>query len=626
MRPIRLLLPLCALLIAAQCDVCNPPPPPPPSSGGDGVIRMGGRDVAYVLVPEESRLLLLNKKITTRGDCNFFHHHAVAALTTDHDFTLDRDNPQNGTLSATVHTDGLDPDRPEYRDAFEETRGSTFSERDREDIRTNMLEQLDASNFPIITFTARNLSTLEGSGTAEVTVDLKGKQSVTTMNASARWDGDKLIMEGTALLDGAQHDIPVGTFRDCIDPQMTLLMTITLKPGQGGGNLFPDGGDPGPVDAARQFYEPEGECAEMGYEDVRQTLLVRCAGCHNNPPTVGARDPLVTWEDYHWQARLPPPQPMYLAVAERIVDAGFRKMPPEGSTDITGAERAQVLQWIAAGAHPYKCDGNGNPIIPPPPDAGPIPTPPECGDVGYQVARDLVNRYCVPCHVEGGGQVPLDTHEAGLTPSTHPAYPSMTRWRSSYLRMLDQSMPPGSVVPTSGEMELMRRFVAAGAPRYACDADGGVLPDTDAGPPPTTCGTGSYWPTNEHRVTGRSAAEMHPGRNCIECHLEMERAPDDFVVAGTVMRTFHDRDDCESNVPPSGVTVRITDANERIVDLTVNRNGNFYTRFPVQPPYRAEVRYGGRVRRMFTAQMDTNCMNCHTEQGEEGAPGRIVVP
>jgi hypothetical protein len=46
----------------------------------------------------------------------------------------------------------------------------------------------------------------------------------------------------------------------------------------------------------------------------------------------------------------------------------------------------------------------------------------------------------------------------------------------------------------------------------------------------------------------------------------------------------------------------------------------------IKLPYHAKVRQGGRERAMNAPQMVGDCNSCHTQTGQNGAPGRIVVP
>lgn len=60
-----------------------------------------------------------------------------------------------------------------------------------------------------------------------------------------------------------------------------------------------------------------------------------------------------------------------------------------------------------------------------------------------------------------------------------------------------------------------------------------------------------------------------------------------------------------------------------------NRAGNFFRKLKsgrIALPYTEEVSYMGRTHRMFSAQCETSCNACHTTEGRNGAPGRILAP
>ena len=118
---------------------------------------------------------------------------------------------------------------------------------------------------------------------------------------------------------------------------------------------------------------------------------------------------------------------------------------------------------------------------------------------------------------------------------------------------------------------------------------------------------------------------MAPGRNCIACHSQGggEGEGPQFTAAGTVMGGLNDRDMCMGT---SGVTVEITTGTGSVISLTSNGAGNFFTGNGIATPYQVRLVSGGRERKMIGAKTDTNCMNCHTEYGANGAPGRIVAP
>jgi hypothetical protein len=76
------------------------------------------------------------------------------------------------------------------------------------------------------------------------------------------------------------------------------------------------------------------------------------------------------------------------------------------------------------------------------------------------------------------------------------------------------------------------------------------------------------------------------------------------------------------------VVVEITDADGRVFELRPNSAGNFYLEGPdaFTTPYQARVVSGGVERVMMGAQEDGDCNTCHTQDGDEGAPGRIMLP
>ena len=114
---------------------------------------------------------------------------------------------------------------------------------------------------------------------------------------------------------------------------------------------------------------------------------------------------------------------------------------------------------------------------------------------------------------------------------------------------------------------------------------------------------------------------MAPGDNCITCHAGTE-APV-YAIAGTVMGAYRDDTNCDG---VGNTTVEITDANGVVTTIPTTSAGNFYSHKHVATPYNARVVRNGKIRAMATAQTDTNCANCHTAQGMNNAPGRIVAP
>ncbi len=178
-------------------------------------------------------------------------------------------------------------------------------------------------------------------------------------------------------------------------------------------------------------------------------------------------------------------------------------------------------------------------------------------------------------------------------------------------------------------------------------ACGTVDPNRDAGPPdagkpdggsgmlPVTCFSNMRWTEGN---TGKK--EMNPGYACRACHLG-----DNFLgqnpnrvysgkgakfFMGTVYGEFNEADLCSANAVPDGTVVEILDSTGQLkLTLPVDKSGNFESTSvaaQVSLPYKARVRSNGRVRPMGDAQMNGDCNTCHTEQGRENAPGRIVWP
>jgi hypothetical protein len=113
---------------------------------------------------------------------------------------------------------------------------------------------------------------------------------------------------------------------------------------------------------------------------------------------------------------------------------------------------------------------------------------------------------------------------------------------------------------------------------------------------------------------------MRPGEACPTCHAN-------FYLAGTLYPTGHEPDDCDGvDGLTTGATVTVTDSVNNQFILYPNAVGNFYTSRTVVPPFVATVTANGRERSMITPQTIMSCNSCHTQDGLNGAPGRITVP
>jgi hypothetical protein len=148
--------------------------------------------------------------------------------------------------------------------------------------------------------------------------------------------------------------------------------------------------------------------------------------------------------------------------------------------------------------------------------------------------------------------------------------------------------------------------------------DGGD--SVDSGDPfstPVVCTSNVRWTRGD-----RGSRYMHPGGACETCHTTHPDAPT-FGAAGTVYPTAHEPNDCDGI---AGVTVIITDANGSVITLTTNSAGNFYFESPIAMPLRAKVISNGQTREMLEPQMTGDCNSCHTVDGNNAAPGRILMP
>jgi hypothetical protein len=154
--------------------------------------------------------------------------------------------------------------------------------------------------------------------------------------------------------------------------------------------------------------------------------------------------------------------------------------------------------------------------------------------------------------------------------------------------------------------------------------DGGAVDDGGDYNTPTVC------TSNQHWTLGDTASDqMHPGVACDTCHkIGGSATKFPFDVAGTVYPTAHEPDDCDG---VTGAQVVITDANGTDHTLAVNAAGNFYNLDyvligAIPMPYTAKVVANGKVRPMISSQSNGDCNSCHSVQGTQLAPGRIMMP
>jgi hypothetical protein len=201
------------------------------------------------------------------------------------------------------------------------------------------------------------------------------------------------------------------------------------------------------------------------------------------------------------------------------------------------------------------------------------------------------------------------------------------------LGSVDQPMPPDpEPKPSPSEVAIINDWVAAGMQDGACVPDAGEL---DAGPAPTGC-----LGTQMAGMSTVASENMDPGWACQACHkgqnfqnqnpMGYSASSRAYYFMGTVFPDFHENDLC-IDVNAGGVTVQIYDASGAMqYEMTPNNVGNFYIaskQANLTLPYTASITGPtGKKRWMLTPQVIGDCNTCHTVQGLNGAPGRIVIP
>jgi hypothetical protein len=135
------------------------------------------------------------------------------------------------------------------------------------------------------------------------------------------------------------------------------------------------------------------------------------------------------------------------------------------------------------------------------------------------------------------------------------------------------------------------------------------------------CTSQSFWTGGD-----KGSEIMHPGGVCLSCHATDVNAPK-LAVAGTVYPTLHELVDCNGRDGTSGIAVIITDATgQELPPIPVNEVGNFRYEGVIAAPFQAKVVSNGKENRMSAAQTIGECNGCHTKDGANGAPGRILAP
>ncbi len=247
------------------------------------------------------------------------------------------------------------------------------------------------------------------------------------------------------------------------------------------------------------------------------------------------------------------------------------------------------------------------------PDADPGPNELPC-DV-----RAAIEAACRSCHSSpptSEAPIALVSRYDFLQPSSVPGE-SLGERSLERMKNADAPMPPATEPPAADwHITAFEGWVAAGMPPGDC----GAIPGK---PAETTCQSGLFWGKGD-----MGDADMNPGLACRACHqmLAPEHA---YFFSGTVFPDLHEQDLCTSP-PPAGAHVEILDAQGNVtLTITPGAAGNFTSSAVVAGvpvPYRARLVANGLTRSMSSAQTSGDCNSCHTEQGKDGAPGRLVWP
>lgn len=116
---------------------------------------------------------------------------------------------------------------------------------------------------------------------------------------------------------------------------------------------------------------------------------------------------------------------------------------------------------------------------------------------------------------------------------------------------------------------------------------------------------------------------MMPGDNCLRCHNPIsDTGAPPWSAGGTV---FPSTDSAlEDGV--QGAVIEITDAQGKVVRLTTNEVGNFYTAEALEAPLRVALEHGGKRIEMPVDAPAGSCNACHSIPPVGNAPGRIRLP
>ncbi|MBX7101203.1 MAG: hypothetical protein K1X89_26035 [Myxococcaceae bacterium] len=345
--------------------------------------------------------------------------------------------------------------------------------------------------------------------------------------------------------------------------------------------------------------------------DVAAMLNASCIGCHGEVLAQSAPMHLVNRDDFLAKSNIDPSQNYGQRSVVRMASNDI-PMPPAPAAHVDQVTQQAFSTWVQAGMPAGNCAADAGTPTMRITDAGAMPC-----DVAAAVAAK-----CATCHqvpLRGAAPFPLLTRADFLTQSE--TDPTKTRAERSFIRMQDGTnpMPPvGYPGFTADEAIAFSNWVSGGTKEGTCDrVDAGTVS-------PLSCTSGQFW-----TFGNAESPNMNPGLACRACHTQLApfRA---YFFSGTVFPTLHEKDTCYS-APPSDAKVQIIDKNGNVALTMVpsGASGNFRsssTSTNIAMPFTARITAGGRTATMRTPQVVGDCNACHTEQGANGAIGRLVWP
>lgn len=510
MKSRSLFLAAAAVVTATSCADCGPVVEGLPPGNLCGVGQVDGVD--YALAADGNEVVITVAKEDAFG-CGALHSHVVLATVVAFEYDLKGD--ATGEVKITVPAAGLDPDDKDLRLKYlPDGENQELSDGDRQSIRGSVSEEVKASEFKDLIFTLKDLSTLDGDGTATLVSDIAGATSEVAVAYNAKKDGDDVTVSGTATIAGGPHGIPRNALGFCVSPDMDLSFTLTLTPGtqecKVGGDVVPP---------FEETFFDDTECGDVGYNVVYNNVVgPRCMGCHGGILADGSGNfrggatvAFGDWRSFRVDSLRNPGAPLFQKAHEYVNlpsdDPEVLAMPPSASgestalqdalLDATGAgafttERELFNAWVAAGGRDAQCADDVEQTV---------FTRTEPGDclaataITYEAAqadhadasaKDFFEGNCMYCHATGHPDAapsapPVGTYDAvtdtfttnfvaGAAVATHPFYVTaaaapLSFWEASVHRTNDGSMPTGSAIggyEGDDGFEAFKAWVAAG--------------------------------------------------------------------------------------------------------------------------------------------------------------------